>query len=352
MSDHLKKITDRARKIRAKKPSMKWTDAVKQASIELGMTKAKTPGRKPGAVIYARQSKTKTGKTRTKVYARAKPVKKTKSTPGANMEAFSKPRKPKPTPKRGRSSSYVTPTGKVYTKTKTGRKKIVGNPLLYTYLASKVITNKNQSSVKGLSYKNGKPMLSLSGYGMHQEKILIGSTATQCSRYRKIFKTSAKNIGQLEQVYSVPEVKVELVGRKAVKNTYQIKNSSGSADLIRTYINDKMPGLLQTRECFGALYLNMQNRVLAVYLDSVGGQVSVAMDAQYIMLVGLKLACKGVIIFHNHPSGSMQPSRQDEEVTQDLKKGLASLQIRLLDHIILSGTDNDYFSFMDNGLIR
>jgi len=155
----------------------------------------------------------------------------------------------------------------------------------------------------------------------------------------------------LQEVYSVPEVKVELLGRKAVKSTYQIRNSSGSADLIRTYINDKYPGILQTRELFGCLYLNRQNRVLGIYVDGIGGQVSVVVDSKFVLVVGLKLACQSAIIFHNHPSGNMTPSTPDERLTKDLKEGFSTLDITLMDHIILSGVDNDYYSFSDQGNI-
>ncbi|MGL4451137.1 MAG: JAB domain-containing protein, partial [Sarcina sp.] len=64
----------------------------------------------------------------------------------------------------------------------------------------------------------------------------------------------------------------------------------------------------------------------------------------------LKYATKGIIFAHNHPSGSLTPSRKDIELTTELKELLEVIDIKLLDHIILG--EGDYFSFYDNGLIE
>jgi DNA repair protein RadC len=126
MSNHLQAITDRARAIRSAKPSMKWTDAVKKASMDLGYggSQKKVSG-KSKTIIYAKPVKKKSGKTTLKVYARAKAMPKVK--PGQALPpAMSVPRKPKPKPRKPSSTTYVTPKGKVYTKTATGRKRILG----------------------------------------------------------------------------------------------------------------------------------------------------------------------------------------------------------------------------------
>jgi DNA repair protein RadC len=58
-----------------------------------------------------------------------------------------------------------------------------------------------------------------------------------------------------------------------------------------------------------------------------------------------------MILAHNHPSGTLRPSEADKQITQKIKKAAEFFDIRVLDHIILSPLEEDYFSFSDNGIL-
>ena len=72
-------------------------------------------------------------------------------------------------------------------------------------------------------------------------------------------------------------------------------------------------------------------------------------DKKLILATALKCGANGIILSHNHPSGSLQPSNEDTNITQKLKEACKILDLDLLDHIIY--TTNGYYSYADNGLM-
>ncbi|WP_153798150.1 JAB domain-containing protein [Foetidibacter luteolus] len=72
-------------------------------------------------------------------------------------------------------------------------------------------------------------------------------------------------------------------------------------------------------------------------------------DTRLILATALKLTSSGLILSHSHPSGNLMPSRQDEALTQKIKQAAQLMEIKLIDHIILSS--ENYYSMADNGII-
>ncbi|TCZ73287.1 JAB domain-containing protein [Flaviaesturariibacter aridisoli] len=99
-----------------------------------------------------------------------------------------------------------------------------------------------------------------------------------------------------------------------------------------------------------ALYLNRANRVLGAYEVSKGGISGTVVDARLILSVGLKVACSGIILGHNHPSGNPTPSQQDLELTARLREACKLVDMRLLDHLILI-PDGRFQSLADEGYL-
>lgn len=97
------------------------------------------------------------------------------------------------------------------------------------------------------------------------------------------------------------------------------------------------------------MFLNKANKVLGIFEVSSGGISGTVADPRLIFVAALKTNCSGIIISHNHPSGNLKPSRQDEELTQKIKHAGEFLEIKLLDHIII--TSEGYYSFADEGLL-
>ncbi len=97
-------------------------------------------------------------------------------------------------------------------------------------------------------------------------------------------------------------------------------------------------------EQFKILLLNRSHRVLGISNISSGGISGTITDAKLIFAIALKSGASSIILAHNHPSGNLQPSEADIEITKRLRKGGTFLDIQILDHLILNGLDKTYNS--------
>lgn len=97
------------------------------------------------------------------------------------------------------------------------------------------------------------------------------------------------------------------------------------------------------------LCLNMNRQIIGYHKVSLGGMTSSVLDVRTIFTVAIQSLAVAIIITHNHPSGNKNPSVQDIEITEQIKKAGDILNIPLLDHIIV--TQNDYFSFKNNRML-
>jgi len=103
-------------------------------------------------------------------------------------------------------------------------------------------------------------------------------------------------------------------------------------------------------EQFSVAFLNRANRILGIQVISKGGLTGTIADPRLIMATALKAAATGIILCHNHPSGNLQPSSADIEITKKIESACKFLDIKLLDHIIISPS-GEYYSFIDEGLL-
>lgn len=102
-------------------------------------------------------------------------------------------------------------------------------------------------------------------------------------------------------------------------------------------------------EEFWVLYLNNANRVQFRFQVSKGGLTSTLVDVRIILKKALELGAVGLILAHNHPSGNLRPSKSDIQITRKTKKAAAIMDIKLLDHLIVHGSE--YYSFADEQLL-
>lgn len=103
------------------------------------------------------------------------------------------------------------------------------------------------------------------------------------------------------------------------------------------------------KEEFKILLLNRANAVLGITNISSGGCSGTVVDIRHIFQSALKANASGVIISHNHPAGTLTPSKQDVDITRRITEVGKLLDMPLLDHIILAG--ESYYSFGDHGLM-
>lgn len=103
---------------------------------------------------------------------------------------------------------------------------------------------------------------------------------------------------------------------------------------------------LQVEECW-VIYLNQASRIIRKQRISVGGLASTQVDVRVILREALKCSATSIILTHNHPSGNIRPSQDDDRLTHFLQEAGRTLNIRLLDHVIV--TDGSYYSYGDEG---
>ena len=103
-------------------------------------------------------------------------------------------------------------------------------------------------------------------------------------------------------------------------------------------------------ESFVVGYLNRANRLIGVYELSRGGITGTVADPRLVLSVALKTAATAIVLAHNHPSGNLQASKADEEITQKIKKACEYLDIKVLDHLIIV-PEGKYLSFTEEGLM-
>ncbi len=120
-----------------------------------------------------------------------------------------------------------------------------------------------------------------------------------------------------------------------------IRSSKDIADYLKSYFQDL------TYEIFAIVLLNRANAVIHFEVISKGGITGTVADPRIIMKKAIEHEATGMIVCHNHPSGNLQPSRADESITQRIAEAANLLDIKLLDHLIVS--DEGYYSFADEG---
>ena len=102
-------------------------------------------------------------------------------------------------------------------------------------------------------------------------------------------------------------------------------------------------------EVFAVLFLNRANKINHFEIISRGGITGTVADPRVILKKALEEDATSLVLSHNHPSGSLKPSRADEELTQKIKEAAKYFDIKIIDHIIVS--EEGYYSFADEGIL-
>ena len=142
--------------------------------------------------------------------------------------------------------------------------------------------------------------------------------------------------------YKVGEVKLSY--KPKFKNQYK---ATCSEDAYKYMLSTYKKGTICYKEYFKVLFLNQANQILGYTLISEGGITETCADVRLIMQAALLTNSVALILVHNHPSGNLKPSRQDMEITKQVKEAARLMRITVLDHLIL--TDAGYYSFADEG---
>lgn len=156
--------------------------------------------------------------------------------------------------------------------------------------------------------------------------------------------TEIKGIGPAKAISLLATFEL---GRRRNLSEAEQKDSIRSSREIFNIMHPQI-GDLQHEE-FWAIYLNNKNSILGTKRISSGGVSMTIVDTKIIAKYAITLFATGVIISHNHPAENRMPSREDKDITNQIKEALKLIDCRLLDHVIISG--KTYFSFCDEGLL-
>ena len=188
---------------------------------------------------------------------------------------------------------------------------------------------------------------------LSDSEILYHITNSQEKTVQYVGKLTRCEMTSVEELFSqltparkaLAEAAIELYKRLQIKQAerQQVISSDTVCDILRPLIGDI------EKEEFWAVYLNQSNRIIRRERLSVGGIAGTYVDIRLIMKEAILCNATGMIIAHNHPSGNEKPSGEDNKITEQVKKAAETLNIRLIDHVIV--TSNTYYSYMDNGML-
>ena len=153
-----------------------------------------------------------------------------------------------------------------------------------------------------------------------------------------------KGIGEAKAMSIVAAMEL---GRRRQATTYRekaiVSSSTDVANYLQTLLKD------YKHEVFAVLFLNRSNKINHFQIISEGGITGTVADPRIILKKALEEDAVSIILCHNHPSGSLKPSKADEELTFKIKEAAKYFDIKVLDHLIVS--DDGYYSFADEGIL-
>lgn len=153
-----------------------------------------------------------------------------------------------------------------------------------------------------------------------------------------------KGIGEAKAITIAAAM--ELGRRRRGEEALEKKKITSSASVFE--LMQPIIGELPHEE-FWIIYLNNSNKVIQKNQLSKGGITGTLVDVRLALKTALEVGATGIILVHNHPSGTLKPSNSDKQLTTKLKTAAQSLDIKILDHLII--TEKAYFSFADESLL-
>jgi len=160
------------------------------------------------------------------------------------------------------------------------------------------------------------------------------------------------SIAQLMQYKGIGEAKA--ISIIAALELGRRRRSEDALDLVKITSSKAIFELMQPiigelpHEEFWIVYLNNSNKVLSKSQLSKGGITGTLVDVRIVFKLALEIGATALILCHNHPSGTLVPSEADKQITKKLKLAGDSLEVKVLDHLII--TEVNYFSFVDEGI--
>ncbi|UGS20674.1 RadC family protein [Flavobacterium cyclinae] len=207
--------------------------------------------------------------------------------------------------------------------------------------------------LKGKSTLSDSELLAiLIGSGSRNESAVQLCQRILASSENNLITLGKMSVSQLMQFKGIGEAKaisiaaaLELGRRRRAEEAVELKKITSSKavfDIMQPIIGE-LP-----HEEFWVLYLNNSNKVIYKTQLSKGGITGTVVDIRLIFKMAFEQNATGLILSHNHPSGKLIASEADLKITKRIKEAGQTLEIQVLDHLII--TENGYLSFQDEGI--
>ncbi|MEP2026595.1 MAG: DNA repair protein RadC [Reichenbachiella sp.] len=178
-------------------------------------------------------------------------------------------------------------------------------------------------------------------------KTILAATGNDLNELAKLSLADLKKFNGIGEAKAISIISALELGRRRKETEFvkkpKVQSSSDAYHFLKPHLMDL------DHEQFWVLYLNRANQILKPEMVSAGGVSGTVVDAKLVFKKALEVLASSVILAHNHPSGNLQPSTQDIQLTKKLKAAGQTLDIPVLDHIIF--TDDGYFSFADESMM-
>ncbi|MGO4906103.1 RadC family protein [Flavobacterium sp. W20_MBD1_R3] len=207
--------------------------------------------------------------------------------------------------------------------------------------------------LKGKSVLSDAELIAiLIGSGSRSESAVDLSKRILASVDNNLNALGKLSLSQLMQFKGIGEAKaisiiaaLELGRRRRGEDAVELKKITSSKIIFE--IMQPIIGELPHEE-FWIIYMNNSNKVIAKSQLSKGGITGTLVDVRIVFKTALEMGATALILCHNHPSGTLIPSDADKQITRKLKLAGDSLEIKVLDHLIV--TETSYYSFADEGI--
>ena len=230
----------------------------------------------------------------------------------------------------------------------------------------------NKSSILNIKSKTGhrqrlrERFLNSGLQGFHDYEVieLLLTLGTPRSDCKQAAKDVLKKFGSLNAVLEADPIELQKINGIGPNNVFGLKltqtvarryladrvigqNIITSSDEVLDYLKHNLRDKKQ--EIFSVIYLNGRNEIIGMEELFQGSLTTSAVYPREVVKKVLKQNAAALIFVHNHPSGNLNPSEEDIKITKKLKDAVATIDVKVHDHLIIAG--NDYYSFADNNLI-
>lgn len=177
-------------------------------------------------------------------------------------------------------------------------------------------------------------------------KLILSSVENNLHLLGKQTVNDLKKINGIGEAKAITIIAAMELGRRRKNHDLErekIKDSKTVFNIFQPILGD-LP-----YEEFWVLFLNRSNSVIDKQRISSGGTVGTVIDVKIILKHAIERLASGIVLVHNHPSGNINPSKNDKTITEKIKDAAKFMDINILDHVIIG--DTRYLSFADEGYL-